>query len=69
MTRDFNMDLGHTFEDKVTGFRGIATAYVVDIGGRVQFSLVQKAETVMFDGEWIDVKRLVRVDDVARVVI
>ena len=64
-------DLGKTFvDDKITGFKGVATGFCYYISGCNQVCLSGKVTDA---GEakhvWIDVQRLVEVEDVEQVIL
>lgn len=56
--------LGHTFQDKVTGFKGVAESISFDLYGCVQLALkppvltTDKGEQTLQDGRWFDANRL-----------
>lgn len=51
--------LGATYQDKITGFEGVATGYVQYITGCNQVLLAPKAtDGVMKESQWIDEQRL-----------
>lgn len=56
--------LGNTYQDKVTGFTGVATGHVDYISGCNQTLLVPKvgADNKPGDPSWVDDQRLVSVD-------
>ncbi|MDK4727432.1 hypothetical protein [Rhizobium phaseoli] len=56
--------LGATYEDRITGFRGVATGYVQYITGCNQVLLAPRStDGSLKSSEWIDEQRLV-IDDV-----
>lgn len=55
--------LGATYEDRITGFRGVATGYVQYITGCNQVLLAPRStDGGMKDSQWIDEQRL-EIDD------
>ena len=54
------IELGRTYKDKITGFKGVATGYVVYISGCNQALLVPPVSKsgAKVKGEWIDEQRL-----------
>lgn len=57
-------NLGFTFQDKITGFRGVCTGQVQYISGCNQLLLVPKSEGGKSpDGSWYDVQRCEQVDE------
>lgn len=53
-----NKYLGHTYEDVISGFKGICTGYVEYLTGCNQLLLVPKNRDNKRDGEWFDSSRL-----------
>lgn len=51
--------LGATYEDRITGFRGVATGYVQYITGCNQLLLAPRsADGTMKESQWVDEQRL-----------
>ncbi len=63
--------LGYTYEDKITGFRGVCTGYVEYISGCNQLLLTPKVgdDGKMVGGSWVDEQRLVLAGNDCRVVL
>lgn len=61
--------IGYTVRDRITGFEGVVTGFVVYISGCNQALVVPKAKDGrMGDGAWIDEQRL-ETTDAHRVVL
>ena len=58
------VELGKTYEDIITGFKGVATGFCEYISGCNQALLVPKVKKdgSKVDGSWYDVQRLIEVD-------
>lgn len=54
------IDLGQTYQDKITGFQGVATGYVQYISGCNQALLAPRVgdDGGLRDPQWFDVQRL-----------
>ena len=58
------IQLGRTYKDKITGFKGIATGFVTYISGCNQAMLAPLAKDGAFvESQWFDEQRLISVGD------
>ncbi len=59
--KDCKIVLGDGYEDKVTGFRGTATARCVHLGGKTEIKLTPRVDAagVACEALWVDVKRII----------
>jgi hypothetical protein len=67
-----NMDeyLGWTYQDRITGFRGVATAHCIYLTGCDQLLLAAEAKDGKpGESQWIDVQRLTLDAGVLRIVL
>ena len=63
------IELGKSYQDKITGFKGVATGYCSYISGCNQVLLAPKVSSdgSFKEGQWIDEQRLV--ESIEKVVI
>lgn len=65
------IQLGKTYTDQVTGFRGVATGYVQYLTGCNQVLLIPKVDKdgKVREGQWFDEQRMVEVKSAKPIVL
>lgn len=65
------IELGCLYEDRITGFRGVATGHVDYISGCNQVLLTPRIGDNQGQNEatWFDIQRVRRIDGVSRIVL